>query len=141
MIAFYYNLHKKAILVFCFYLFTFHFCQAQDSIKTASTKVVYGKASWYSDKFNGRKTATGEVFSQQKFTAASNQFALGTWLKITNLRNNKFVYVKINDRMHPKMKRIVDLTRAAAQKLSMIKSGVVKVKVEVYGKTKPVEED
>ncbi len=110
---------------------------AQQTEEVQPQKTIIGVASWYSDKFDGRKTATGEIFRQNKFTAASNVFTFGTWLKVTNLRNKKSVWVRVNDRLHPKMKRVVDLTRAAAEKLGMIKSGVAKVKVESYGKVKP----
>jgi rare lipoprotein A len=94
-------------------------------------------ASFYSNKFNGRKTATGEIFSQNKFTCACNVLPLGTWVKITNLRNGRTVIVKTNDRLHPKMKRIVDLTKAAAIKLNYVSSGLTRVKVEVLGKNAP----
>jgi rare lipoprotein A len=69
-----------------------------------------------------------------KLTCACNVLPLGTWLKVTNMRNGKSVIVKVNDRLHPKMRRLVDLTRAAAQKLSYINSGLTRVKVEVLGK-------
>jgi rare lipoprotein A len=102
--------------------------------KKAVSKVLYGTASFYSNKFNGRKTASGEIFSQSKFTCACNVLPLGTWLKVTNLRNGKSVVVKTNDRLHPKMRRLVDLTRAAAQKLGFVSSGLTRVKAEVLGK-------
>ena len=102
-----------------------------------SKRVLYGMASFYSNKFNGRKTATGEIFSQNKFTCACNVLPLGTWVKITNLRNGRTVIVKTNDRLHPKMKRIVDLTKAAAIKLNYVSSGLTRVKVEVLGKNAP----
>lgn len=102
--------------------------------KKGVAKVLYGTASFYSNKFNGRKTASGEIYSQAKFTCACNVLPLGTWLKVTNMRNGKSVIVKVNDRLHPKMRRLVDLTRAAAQKLSYIDSGLTRVKVEVLGK-------
>jgi len=115
--------------------------QAQDSPKVKSvksnTRILYGMASFYSNKFNGRKTASGEIFSQNKFTCACNVLPLGTWIKVTNLRNGRSVVVKTNDRLHPKMKRIVDLTRAAAQKIGYISSGLTRVKVEVLGKKLP----
>ncbi|MBL0146537.1 MAG: septal ring lytic transglycosylase RlpA family protein [Chitinophagaceae bacterium] len=101
------------------------------------SKILYGTASFYSNKFNGRKTANGEIFSQNKLTAACNVLPLGTWIKVTNLRNGKSVIVKTNDRLHPKMKRIVDLTRLAASKLDYISSGLTRVKVEVLGKKQP----
>ncbi len=106
--------------------------------KKTNPKIIYGTASFYANKFNGRKTASGEIFSQQKMTAACNVLPLGTWIKVTNIRNGRSVIVKVNDRLHPKMKRVVDLSRTAAQKLNYISSGLTKVKVEVLGKKKPV---
>ncbi|GGH82907.1 rare lipoprotein A (peptidoglycan hydrolase) [Filimonas zeae] len=95
-------------------------------------KVAYGIASFYSKSLEGTKTATGETFRHAKFTAASNHFRLGTWVRVINLRNGKSAIVRINDRMHKKMAlrgRVVDLSYAAAEKLSFIKSGIVRVKV------------
>ena len=95
-------------------------------------KVAYGIASFYSKNLDSTKTATGEIFLNRKMTAASNHFKLNTWVRVTNLRNGKTVIVRINDRMHKKMAlrgRVVDLSWAAAEKLSFIKSGLVRVKV------------
>jgi rare lipoprotein A len=103
----------------------------------ASKKILFGMASFYANKFNGRKTANGEIFSQNKLTCACNILPLGTWIRVTNLRNGKTVIVKTNDRLHPKMKRIIDLTRAAAVKLGYVSSGLTRVKVEVLGKKAP----
>jgi len=100
-------------------------------------KVIYGIASYYANKFHGRKTANGEIFSQQKFTCACNVLPLGTWVRVTNLRNGRSVVVKTNDRLHPKVKRVVDLTRAAAEKLGFISRGLTRVKVEVLGRKPP----
>ena len=97
----------------------------------AKSKILYGQASYYSDKFNGRKTASGEIFSQKKLTAACNKLPLGTKIKVTNIQNGKSVIVKVNDRLHPKMKRIVDLSKAAAKKIGLTTAGVTRVKVEV----------
>ena len=99
----------------------------------------FGTASFYADKFNGRKTATGAIYAHEKYTAACNVLALGTWIRVTNLRNSKSVIVQINDRLHPKNKRIVDLSKVAAQKLGYISRGLTQVKVEVLGKRKPLE--
>ena len=99
-----------------------------------------GKASFYSNSFHGKKTASGEVFSQSKLTCASNLYPLGTWLKVTNKRNGKSVIVKVNDRMHPRMKRVVDLSRVAAEELGMVKSGIAEVQVENLGRKQPVPE-
>ena len=100
----------------------------------SSKKILYGQASFYSDKFIGKKTANGEIFSQEKYTAACNLLPLGTWIRVTNLKNGKSVIVKTNDRLHPRMKRLVDLSRAAAKKINYINSGIAKVKVEVVKK-------
>ena len=81
------------------------------------TRTLFGQASFYSNKFEGRRTASGEIFSHKKLTAACNTLPLGTWIKITNLKNAKSVIVKTNDRLHKKTKRLVDLTMAAAKKL------------------------
>lgn len=106
-------------------------------IKGAKPKILYGTASYYSNSFNGKKTANGEIYSHKKMTAACNVLPLGTWIKVTNLRNGKSVIVKTNDRLHTRMKRVVDLSREAADKLDYIKSGLTRVRVEVIGKKKP----
>jgi rare lipoprotein A len=105
--------------------------------KKATPRILYGTASFYADKFNGRKTANDEIFSQKKMTAACNVLPMGTWIRVTNLKNKKWVIVRTNDRLHPRMKRIVDLSRVAAQKLGYIGYGLARVKVEVLGRKKP----
>ena len=107
--------------------------EASSSKKSAS-RVLYGQASYYAGKFEGRKTANGEIFRHSKLTAACNILPLGTWIKVTNLRNGKSVVVKVNDRLHTKTRRLVDLTKSAAQKLGFIKNGLTRVKVEVLKK-------
>jgi len=97
-------------------------------------KVYYGIASYYADKFNGRPTANGEIYDHDKLTAACNILPLGTWIRVTNLKNNKSVIVKTNDRLHPRMKRIVDLSKSAAKKLAYTGRGLTQVKVEVLEK-------
>lgn len=102
--------------------------------KKAVSKILYGTASFYANKFHGRKTASGEIFNQTKFTCACNVLPMGTWVRVTNMRNGKSVVVKVNDRLHPKMRRLLDLTRAGAQKLGYVSAGLTRVKVEVLGK-------
>lgn len=102
--------------------------------KKTTAKVQYGTASYYNSKFQGRKTASGELYDQAKFTAAHNGLPMGTWIKVTNLSNHRSVIVKVNDRLHYKNPRLVDLSRAAARKLGYITRGITKVKVEVLGK-------
>jgi rare lipoprotein A len=106
--------------------------------QATSKKTFYGEASFYHNKFNGRQTANGEIFSQSKMTCACNALPFGTWVKITNLRNGKTVIVKVNDRLHPKIRRVTDLSYTAAKKLGYIGHGIARVKVEVLGKIKPV---
>ena len=95
---------------------------------------LYGTASYYANKFEGRLTANGEVFSQQKMTAACNVLPLGTWIKVTNLYNGRSVIVKVNDRLHYKNKRLVDLSKIAARKIGYTGGGLTKVKVEPLAK-------
>lgn len=95
---------------------------------------LYGTASYYANKFEGRLTANGEVFSQEKMTAACNVLPLGTWIKVTNLYNGRSVVVKVNDRLHYKNKRLVDLSKIAAKKIGYAGGGLTKVKVEPLAK-------
>lgn len=93
--------------------------------------IKYGIASFYAKKFNGRPTRNDEIYSPTKYTAACNVLPLGTWIKVTNLRNHKTVIVRINDRMNYKNKRLVDLSRIAAKDLGFLGRGLTRVKVEV----------
>jgi rare lipoprotein A len=88
------------------------------------------RASWYGPKFHGKLTANGERFDQMALTAAHKKLKFGTLLRITNPRNDKSVIVRINDRGPYIRGRQLDLSKAAAQKLGMIKRGVAKLEVE-----------
>ncbi|HJW17102.1 MAG TPA: septal ring lytic transglycosylase RlpA family protein [Flavisolibacter sp.] len=125
VILFYYIFH----LSFGFNVDTPHF-----NSPDPKPKVYYGIASYYADKFNGRPTANGEIYDHNKLTAACNILPLGTWIRVTNLKNNKSVIVKTNDRLHPRMKRIVDLSKSAAKLLAYTGRGLTQVKVEVLEK-------
>ena len=94
-------------------------------------KVEKGEASYYADKFHGRPTASGEKYNKKAFTAAHKTLPFGTKVRVTNLNNNKSVDVIINDRGPFKAGRIIDLSRAAAEKIGLINDGVAKVTVEV----------
>ena len=100
-------------------------------------KVHYGTASYYANKFEGRETANGEIFSQTKLTAASTIIGLNQWVRVTNTRNHITVVVRITDRMHKNNKRLIDLSRSAAKKLKYTGHGLAHVKVEVLGKKLP----
>lgn len=112
----------------------------EDRARPATPKKVYfGQASYYADKFNGRKTANGETYNSDRYTAACNVLPLGTWIRVTNLRNGKSVIVKTNDRLHPRMKRIVDLSRRAAEELGYVSRGLTQVRIEVLGRKRVPE--
>ncbi len=89
-----------------------------------------GKASYYGDKFHGRPTASGAKYDKRKFTAAHRKLPFGTKLKVTNLNNGKSVIVEVNDRGPFSKGRIIDLSRAAAEKIGMIQAGVISVRIE-----------
>jgi rare lipoprotein A len=105
--------------------------ELKDTVDNIKNKELTGIASFYSNKFNGRKTASGELFSQKKMTAACNKLPLGTRVKVVNLQNNKSVELIINDRLHHKNRRLVDLSLAAAKELEFHQKGITKVKVIV----------
>ena len=95
------------------------------------SRVQHGYASYYGPNFNGRRTASGEIFNMYKYTAAHRYYPFGTIVEVTNLENGRKVIVRINDRGPYKKGRIIDLSYAAAKKLGMIGKGVVKVKLRV----------
>jgi rare lipoprotein A len=98
-------------------------------ISDADTLGLRGKASFYGQGFHGRKTATGEIFDHQEFTAASNRFPLGTMVAVRRLDNGRCAIVKVNDRMHPRHRvRIIDVSRGVAEYLDMVRAGVVLVR-------------
>jgi rare lipoprotein A len=88
-----------------------------------------GLASWYGGKHHGGPTASGERFNKRAMTAAHRKFPFGTRVRVTNLKNGKSVVVRINDR-GPYGRAIIDVSEAAAEKLDMIRAGVVPVKLE-----------
>lgn len=116
---------RFTILIACFLFVHTSIAQVQKS------KMDTGIASYYADKFHGRRTASGEVFHQDSLTAAHKYLPFGTLVKVTNLRNNQSVIVKVNDRGMKGTNRVIDLSKAAAKELNMLGAGLVKVKVEV----------
>jgi rare lipoprotein A len=95
-----------------------------------------GKVAHYGAKFNGRKTASGEVFNMNAMTMAHKTLPFGTRVKVTNLANKKSVVVRVNDRGPSTPDRIGDLTTGAARKIGMTKAGVVEARLEVVGQAK-----
>ncbi|UCF96601.1 MAG: septal ring lytic transglycosylase RlpA family protein, partial [Spirochaetaceae bacterium] len=96
-----------------------------------------GLASWYGGKFQGRQTASGEIFDTNKFTAAHKTLAFGTIVKVTNLENEKSTVVRINDRGPFIPGRIIDLSRAAAAAIGLAGQGVAEVRIEVLSPDSP----
>ncbi len=98
--------------------------------KAAGGVIATGMASFYGARFAGRRTANGEIFRPSKMTAAHKTLRFGTRVRVTNLRNNKSVVVRINDRGPYAKRRIIDLSRAAARKIGMVQSGVARVRLQ-----------
>lgn len=97
---------------------------------SSSTIAKTGYAVHYNDKYQGKKTANGEIFNQNNLTAAHNDFPYGTFIRVTNLENNRSLVVKINDRLAPHKSNIIDVTKRAAAELGFIKKGRARVSLE-----------
>ena len=98
--------------------------------------VKYGKASWYGKPFHGRLTANGERYNMYKMTAAHRTYAMGTILKVTNIKNKRSVRVRVNDRGPFYSSRMIDLSYGAARKLGIVKKGIGRIKIEVVSSGK-----
>jgi rare lipoprotein A len=90
-----------------------------------------GNASWYGDPYHGRRAASGEVFDMEQLTAAHRTLPFQTWVEVTNLTNGRQVMVRINDRGPFVDGRIIDLSRAAARAVDMLRSGIAPVELRV----------
>ncbi|AYD48095.1 septal ring lytic transglycosylase RlpA family protein [Arachidicoccus soli] len=127
---------KYSILIIMALVFCTNIVLAQNKVQikyTDSSKIVYGKASFYSRSLDGSRTAIGTKFSHEKMTGASNFFKLRSWVRVTRLATGKSIIVYINDRMPSYMAkkgRAIDLSRKAAGKLGFLHLGLTKVKVE-----------
>lgn len=122
------KLYKSFIFIFALCVLSAQGLAAATLYKTGVT------ASYYADKFHGRKTSSGEIFNMYAYTAAHKTLPFGTMLRVTNLANGNSVNVKVNDRGPFVEGRELDLSKAAAVKLDMVKTGTAKVKIEVLGK-------
>ncbi len=115
----------KARLVLLFFAFSLPFSY----INAQSAR---GKASYYAHKFNGQRTASGELYSSKDYTCAHRSYPFGTKLLVKNVDNGRSVVVRVNDRGPFVRGRIIDLSYAAAKELGIIKRGVGTVEVSVY---------
>ena len=106
---------------------------------TRSGKVIdQGEASWYGPGFHGNQTANGEIYDQNKLTAAHRTLPFNTVVRVVNLNNGKRVDVRINDRGPYARGRIIDLSRAAADKIDMSNSGVAPVRLILVSSEDPI---
>ncbi len=104
------------------------------SVRPSTGKILLtleGVASYYADDFHGKLTSNGETFNMHDLTAAHRTFPFGTRIKVTNLDNQKTVYVRVNDRGPFVDGRIIDLSLGAAKEISLIQTGTARVRLEV----------
>ena len=107
----------------------------REAVVESALEVEEGQATFYADQFEGRRTASGRTFRQSEMVAAHRAFPFGTRLKVTNTRNDREVEVRVVDRgpfgTHGNVTPVLDLSRAAAERLDFISAGRAQVKVEV----------
>jgi len=128
---------RQLISIFIVVVFSIVFCSAElcpagADVSTVE-KISYTVASWYGPDFHGRQTASGQTFDMNGFTCAHKRLPFGSWLKITNLLNNRTTFCVVNDRGPFKAVRGLDLSYAAAKVLDMITLGQCMVKIEFLG--------
>ncbi len=112
-------------LIFCIILSTITWLAKSDE-----KCIQIGKASYYADKFNGRKTASGEVFSNDSLTCAHKSLKFGTVLLVKNIKNKRTIEVRVNDRLGKTSPHLIDLTKHGAKELDFLKQGIASVEIE-----------
>ena len=127
------NKFQRVIIAFVGLVLTFTFQRAQ------ADEVLTGKASFYGNKFHGRKTSSGERYHRDSLTCAHKTLPFGTLLKVRNLKNGREVIVKVTDRGPFVKGRIVDLSMAAARELDMLSSGVANVEATFVKRVTPTK--
>ena len=127
------NKFQRVIIAFVGLVLTFTFQRAQ------ADEVLTGKASFYGNKFHGRKTSSGERYHRDSLTCAHKTLPFGTLLKVRNLKNGREVVVKVTDRGPFVKGRIVDLSMAAARELDMLSSGVANVEATFVKRVTPTK--
>lgn len=124
------SMNKKSI--FCFTL-AVGLCAATFAANAVGVYKSNAVASYYADKFHGRKTSNGEIFDMYAFTAAHKSLPFNTMVRVTNLDNGKSVVVRINDRGPFVAGREIDVSKAAASQLGMLSSGTARVSLQILG--------
>ncbi len=99
--------------------------------ESGQASIQTGIASYYSNDFDGRQTADGEIFDNAKMTAAHRTYPFGTIVRVTNLATDATVEVRINDRGPAKRERVIDLTEAAARAIGIEREGLGRVRIQV----------
>lgn len=120
----------KLILTIALFIGCFTVANSQ-SARNAAVDMKKGIASFYHSKFEGRRTATGDVFDNSNYTAASNHIRLNSYVRVTNMQNGRVLYVKVNDRMAAGSHRVCDLTQVGAEMLGYKSAGTAQVKMEI----------
>ena len=124
---------KRHLFFFCLASCFLLFAQAQESSAPERDKEVYtGNASYYSDKLHGRRMANGEPYNRDSLTCAHRKFPFGTLLKVRNPLNDRTVIVRVTDRGPFSKRFIIDLSRAAAHELGIIRAGFSMVEITPY---------
>ncbi len=124
------NPNMKRLLATCALLSLLAGCASQSGTVDPHGYDQTGVASYYGARHHGKRTASGERFNQHGLTAAHRQLPFGTRVKVTNLKNNDSVVVRINDRGPYTRGRLIDVSRAAAEQLGMLRSGTARVRVQ-----------
>lgn len=106
-------------------------------IGKAGASLLSGLASWYGEVWQGRTTASGEIFDQNQMTACHRTLPFGTLVRVVNLRNHRSVVVKINDRGNLNSRRVIDLSSAAAEKIGLLRAGLAPVRLEIVAAVAP----
>jgi len=125
------NIQKLGLFIFIAFIFIA--CNDTNKKKPISISMGTGIASWYGPGFQGKSTANGEKYNMYAYTAAHRKLKFGTLIKVTNLKNNLSVIVRVNDRGPYNLKRVIDLSKAAATEIKMVKAGLADVKLEIIG--------
>lgn len=132
------NHMKKLNIIFtAFVLMILAGCSSTSATGGSKTKnytkshTLIGQASWYGNKFHGKRTASGETYNMNAYTSAHKTLPFGTIVRVTNTANNKSVDVKINDRGPYVKGRVIDLSYKAFVQIGDVKKGTVPVKIEI----------
>ncbi|MBC5991337.1 septal ring lytic transglycosylase RlpA family protein [Pontibacter cellulosilyticus] len=100
-----------------------------------------GKATYYADRMQGHRTASGDKYDKKLLTAAHATLPFNTLVQVTNVKNGKSVVVKINDRKARNRQVIIDLSRAAAEEIDLIRAGIATVKIKQVEKEEEKQQD